>query len=404
MIAAPERRPERHTDERGRPTVAVRLHDEVLPPRLETSSAHVIRNARRGLILLAVGVVSLQLVSALVGHRLNAVARSGTDAYSIWQGYVSGPVPDVLVIGNSLAQADIDEVRLSSELAKSAGRPVTVKKMGFNGQGPLFYDALMYRIMKLPEHPKLVVVSTMAVDLSPDGCAQCRALLTSDLWDIGDLTDPGFVQLAIHVDPDPGLLVAGWALPSLANYPSIVALQCLAVNYGRATTKSVLGSVPSLLKQPNVCETQPGYLLLAGWANQPAMTPYDMQRSTQSYRSLMAGYQIAPRAVASLRDAISRGQAGGATVVLLQAPLHFQSRSLFPEHETAYGHQMRLLANDRNVHLVDLSDSVPDDPMFWVDTQHLDHAGAAYLAPRLAMELAPILAGCPESAAGRECA
>ena len=368
----------------------VRLHEEILPPKLGPSTPATIRSARRALAILALIMVVIQPISVPVGHWLNSVARSGTDAYSVWQRYVSAPVPDILVIGASTAQADIDEAGVSAQVSKVAGRSVTVEKMAFNGQGPLFFDALMYRIMQRPQHPKMIVVTTQAPDLSV-GCSSCLASLTPDLWDISDLTDPGFVRLALRLDPDPTRLVAGWGLPALAYYPSVVALQCLAIDYGRARAMSILGRVPLQLQNPTICETQPGYLLQTGWANQPAMGKVNVRVSTDNYRRFMADYQISPDAVSSFEDVITRARAGGVNVVLVEVPLHSIARGLFPEATQAYEQQMQAMASSLNVGLVDLSDSVPDDPTLWVDTLHLDRAGSSYFAPKLSSALAPFL-------------
>jgi len=121
------------------------------------------------------------------------------------------------------------------------------------------------------------------------------------------------------------------------------------------------------------------------------MTQNEMQASTDNYRRFMADYKISTNAVSSLDDLISRAHAGGTTVVLVQAPLHSGVRSLFPEAQQAYQQQVQSVASNLHVDLVNLVDSVPDDPRLWVDTLHLDKAGAAYLAPRLATMLAPIL-------------
>jgi hypothetical protein len=369
----------------------VRLHEEILPPKLDPPTPAAMRSSRRALAILALVVIFIQPISLPIGHWLNSVARSGTDAYSIWQRYASAPVPDILVIGASPAQADVDEAGLSAVLSKAAGRSVTVEKLGFIGQGPLFYDALMYRIMKRPQHPKLVVLMTGVPDLNA-GCT-CLTHFTASLWDISDLTDPGFVRLALRVDPDPARLAAGWVLPSLAYYPSVVALQCLAIDYGRTAAVSILGRVPQQLQNPSICENQPGYLFTVWWAHQPAMTQANIQVSIQNYRSFMSDYQISPNLVSSLEDTISRARAGGVNVVLVEAPLHSEARSLFPADQQVYQQQMQALASSLNVHLVDLSESVPDDPTLWVDTLHLDRAGAAYFAPTLAGALPPILVG-----------
>ena len=368
----------------------MRLHDEILPPKLSPSSPATIRRAGRALAILALTAIVIQPVSVPVGHWLSSVALSGTDAYSVWQRYAAAPVPDILVMGASTAEADIDEPEVSALLSKAAGHVVTVEKLSFNGQGPLFYNALMYRIMKLPRHPKLVVVTAEPPDLN-GGCSACLAPLTTDLWDISDLTDPGFVRLALRVDPDPARLVAGWMLPALAYYPSLVAVQCLTVNYARATALSTLGSVPQQLTKPSICETQPGYLLSKQWSRQPATTEINVPLYSENYRSFMSNYQISSNAVSSLEDVIARARAGGVNVVLVDVPLHSEARNLFPGAQHAYDQQMQTMTSSLNVDLVDLSDSVSDDPTLWVDVVHLDRAGAANFAPKLASALAPFV-------------
>jgi hypothetical protein len=376
----------------ARSLTQTRLHEEVLPPKLDGSSPRALRNARRALAILAVVVVLLQPLSLPVGRWLNSVARSGTDAYSLWQRYASSPVPDVLVIGASPTYADIDEAGLASALSLSAGRTVTVEKLGFNGQGPVFYDALMYRILKRPQHPSLIVVTTAPPDLN-DGCTSCSATLTTNLWDISDPLDPEFDRLALSLDPEPARLATGWVLPSYAYYPSIVALQCLAVNGARAATVSIRGRVPAQLQDPTICETQPGYFLVTGWMRQPEMTEGNVYISTKNYTRFMADYHISPRAVSSFFHAVATARNAGVSVVLLQPPLHSGARTLFPEAERAYQDQIQAIAAGLNVPLVNLSESIPDDPRLWVDLLHLDRAGAAYFAPTLADALAPALGG-----------
>jgi hypothetical protein len=349
-----------------------------------------LRSARRALTILALVVIVLQPISLPVGRWLNSVARSETDAYSVWHHYAISPVPDVLVIGASPTFADIDETGLSTQLSRLAGRPITVKKMAFNGQGPLFYDALMYRIMKRPQHPELIVLTTAPPDLN-SGCASCMATLTSNLWDISDPTDPDFDRLALSLDPEPTRLAAGWVLPLVAYYPSIIALQCIAIEQGRAAAAAAIGRVPVQLQNPTICETQPGYFLRTGWERQPEMTQGNVYVSTKNYARFMADYHISPSAVSSLSHAITAARSAGVNVVLLQAPLHSGARILYPEAHHEYQDQVEAMAADLSIPLVNLSESVPDDPRLWVDLLHLDKAGAAYFAPKLAGVLAPIL-------------
>jgi len=368
------------------PRVRIRLHEEILPPVLDGSSPRALRNAKRALAILAVGVVVLQLISAPIGHRLNSVARSGTDAYSEWQQYVSRPVPHVLVIGASPARTDVDEEGLGAQLSSAIGRQVMVEKLGFAGQTPLFLDALIYRIMKRQPHPQLIVLAVGGPELN-DGCRACLASTSGGLWDISDLSDPNFIQIALRLDPNPARLVAGWMLPSLAYYPSLLALQCIASDAGRSAARAVLRGVPRQLQNPTVCESTAAYK----WARQDSMTRSDYDGSLANFREFTRDYRVSPAMQSSLRDIIARSRAAGTNVVLLETPLHPGLRSSFPEVVDISHRQLHSLASNLNTEVVDLSDSVPDDPTLWVDGLHLDRSGATFIQARLAGELMPYL-------------
>ena len=362
----------------------VRLHEEILAPALDPSTPLALRSARRAIAMLVAGLILIQLISAPVGHWLNSVARSGTDAYSEWQQYVSTPVPDVLVIGASTARTDVDEAGLAAELSTASGRRATVEKLGFSGQTPLFLDALMYRIMKRSSHPKLIVVALAGPELN-DGCTVCLYSVTGGLWDISDLTDPGFVRLALQLDPNPALLAAGWVFPALAYYPSVIALQCLAVDYGRAGALATLGRVPRQLQNPTTCEGGAAYK----WARQTAMTQSDYQLSIDLYGGVMLDYQVSSETESSVKDMVARARDAGTNVVFLETPLQSKVRSLFPEAIQTYEQHLRILASSMNTGVLDLSSSVPDDPTLWVDSVHLDRAGADYMESLLAHQLLP---------------
>jgi hypothetical protein len=388
MAVETERRVEPVAVEPTAQRARVRLHEEILPPRLDQATPVLIRNARRALAILAAGMILIQLISAPIGHRLNAIARSGTDPYSIWEHYASNPVPDVLVIGASSARSDVDEAALSAELSTAAGHTVTVGKMGFAGQTPLFLDALMYRVMSRPQHPKLIVVVVVGPELS-DGCAVCINSVYRGLWDISDLTDVGFIRKAVGVSPNPAWLATGWVLPSVAYYPSVIAVQCLAYEYGRAGATTFIGTVPRQLQDPTYCEGTIPYK----WARQPAMTQVDYESSVQNYRDFMTNYHVSPDAVASVTDIVSSARAAGTNTVFLQIPLHQGIRNFFSGEVQESKLQLMNLASRLNMDVVDFSASVPDDPSLWVDGMHLDKAGADYLSPRLATALAPMLGG-----------
>jgi hypothetical protein len=328
----------------------------------------------------------MQPISVPIGQWLSAKAKYGTDINSVWQNYISTPAPDVLFLGASWARADIDEGRVAAELSKVAGHPVTVGKMGFAAQGPPFIDAVMYEIMKRSSRPKLVVVTLQAPDLN-GGCASCVASVTDGLWQMTDLGDPGWVQLALHNDSEPARLVAGWALPSLAYYPSLQALQCIGVEYGRSAAQTLLGRVPGLLSAPTACERTVPYL----WTRQAAMTNAEDQAVVYAYEGFLSQYSVSAQSVSSLEDLVSRARAKGTDVAFLQPPLHSDIRSIGPLANAAFEAEAQQLESRSQVNVIDLSASVPDDPTLWVDPLHLDIGGADYLAPRLAAALGPHL-------------
>jgi hypothetical protein len=386
MAVATEERREAVAVEATAYAARTRLHQEILPPPLDPSTPVSIRRARMALAILALGLVLAQFISAPIGQRLNSVVKSGTDPYSLWQNYAANPVPDVLVIGASTARTDVDEPALATELSSVAGHPVTVEKMGFAGQTPRFLDALMYRIMKRQQHPKLIVVAVAGPELN-EGCKDCLAAVTGGLWDISDLTDPGFMQLALNIAPDPARLVAGWALPSLAYYHSIIALQCIAVGYGRSAAKAVAGKIPVQLQNPTLCEGLAAYK----WGRQPAMTSSDFEGSIANYRGFTVDYHVSSQTASSVADLLSRARSGGTNVVFVQTPLNPGLRDLFPDSVKASQEQLGLLASTLNAGVVNLTQAVPDDATLWVDGLHLDRAGADFLGPELARQLVPYL-------------
>ncbi len=363
------------------------LHSEILPPELGPATRTAQRTSRRSLWILAIGMIVVQAISTPVGHKLNSIARSGTDDFSIWQRYESSPVPDVLVIGASPARTDVHEPRLAAELSSAVGRPVTVEQMGFPGQNPLFLDALMYRIMKRTPHPKLIVITVVGPDLS--NCAPCIVSVNGGLWEISDLTDPGFVRLALGASPDPGWLVAGWALPALAYYPSLIGVQCLAFDSGRNAAKATLGKVPQQLANPTACESLAAYK----WGTQTSMTQLDYEGSLGVYRLGMSDYEVSPQIASRVADMVARARAGGSSVVFLQPPLHPGLRTRFPGEIQISHEGLTTLAGQLNAGVIDLTTAVPADPNLWVDGLHLDRAGADYFAPELARALAPQLGG-----------
>jgi hypothetical protein len=386
MAVETERRPAAAAVQPNGHRTGTRLHEEILPPTLDPSTPRLLRNARRALAILALGIILVQLISAPIGHWLDALARSDTDPYTIWQHYASNPVPDVLVIGASSARTDVDEPALSAQLSTASGHRITVEKMGFAGQTPQFLDAVMYRIMKRPQHPKLIVFVVVGPEWNL-GCVGCIQSVYRGIWDISDLTDPGFVRKALDVSPNPAWLATGWALPSIAYYPSLIALQCLAFDFGRTATTAVLGKVPQQLQNPSACEATIPYK----WARQKTMTQADYDSSIQNYRDFMVDYGVSSETQASIADIVNSPRQAGIKTVFLQIPLHPGIRSVFPNEFQRTQQELNDLGSKLNVDVLNFANAVPDDPNLWVDALHLDQAGADYYSQQLAAALAPML-------------
>jgi hypothetical protein len=385
MAVRAEVRPVREAAPNGH-APRIRLHSEILPPDLGPATPKALRISRRALAILVVGIVVVQLISAPIGHRLNYIARSGTDIYTLFQRYLSEPVPDVLVIGASPARTDIDEPVLKAQLSNVLGRTVTVEEMGFAGENAQFLDAVMYRVMERKPHPKLVVVTLVGADLN-QSCELCTVSVNGGLWNITDLTDPGFLQLAVRQSPSPGWLVAGWVLPIFAYYSSIIGLQCVAVDWARTASKTFAGKVPIQLQNPTSCESLVAYK----WGKQATMDNSDYLGSLQTYRLSMANYNVSPQIESSFVDLVHRAQAGGSRVLFMEPPLQAGLRNAFPTDITASDAAVRSFAATLGVNVVDLTTAVPDEPNLWVDAIHLDRAGADYFANTLAPQLAPAL-------------
>ncbi len=385
MAVRAEVRPVREAAPNGH-APRIRLHSEILPPDLGPPTPVALRVSRRALALMLIGIVVVQLISAPIGHRLDAIAHTNTDVYSLWEKYMSHPVPDVLVIGASPARTDVDEPGLSAALTKSMGRPIVVESMGFPGENPLFLDAVTYRIMKRTPHPKLIVLTTVGPDLN-QYCFLCTVAVNPGLWDISDLTDPGFVQLALHVSPNPAWLAIGWTLPVFAYYSSVIALQCVAYDRGRALSKALLGRVVRQLQNPTPCESLAAYK----WGTQSTMTPGDFTGALDTYKQGMDDYVVSPQILSSLRDIVTRARAGGSNVVFFRPPLHPALLAAYaPQVQTSKA-SVDAIASSLNIGVIDFSGAMPYDPNLWVDALHLDREGAGVFAPQLAQALAPVL-------------
>jgi hypothetical protein len=383
---APPLRRRRQGAARIRPSLR---HSEILAPQGPEATPEQRRRALRALLLLAVIAVLVQPLSVPAGRYLTSKVYSGTDAYSEWAAYAASPPPDVLFLGPSEARTDVDTAQMSRLLSAQAGHPVTVGKLGFSAQGPAFLELVMYRIMHQPRHPKVIVRTVETPMFNANGT--CQACLTDqstfDVWEISDLTDPAFVRLALANASNPARLVAGWALPAIAYYPSIAAVNCSVVRRGRTLAQSAFGSVPWELEVSTPCE-------LGAPAHPSAVMTADARDNiSQSYREMLTRqYRLSPQLVGDEMASVRRAQAGGTRVIFLKPPFHSLIRTANPPADAEFDGQMSAISAQLGVSTVDLAGEVPDDSRYWVDPLHLNLAGAAYFAPTLAAALSRPLA------------
>ena len=363
-----------------------RLHEEILAPELEPATPADRRRVRRTILVLLLIAVVIQPLSVPVSRYLNAIERSDTDAYSVWQHYLSTPVPDVLILGASDARTTVDEAQLTSDLSQAAGRRLTVEKLGFAGEGPAFFDLFVYRVMKMAQRPRTIVL-TLQAPAYTGNCAVCQSAVTPSVAAISG-PDPGFVQLALQKDPEPVRLVGAWLVPVSSNASSLLALSCLGAEAGRAVEQALLHKVSGPLKDLTRCEGTAAYQ----WARQPEMTSLELTAGQRLYKELMDRYSVSATGRDDLADMVSRAQAGGTKVVFLLTPVHSAIREISPRAEAEFMDAVvGRVAREKGVPTVDLRAAVPDDPTLWVDPEHLDQRGARYLSPSLAGGLAPLL-------------
>src|SRR5438094_2385906 len=189
---------------------------ETRPRRATRLTTSVSQRAKIALLLFVALVLALQALSVPVAyyamHRLVEWVPdfSGIGTHAQWSAYLARPrAPDVLFVGDSQAFTDVDTEAISGLVSSRLGRQVAVGKLGVSGEGPDFLNALIYRVMNRPSHPRLVLL-----ELSQATLNEFRGFDPSaDLWQISEPFDPGFMARAYRVDPHRGRLARAWVLP-----------------------------------------------------------------------------------------------------------------------------------------------------------------------------------------------
>jgi hypothetical protein len=338
--------------------------EEALPPRANPAPGDARRLRARAIAALAViaaAVVALQPISDALAPPALAKLLGATSASAQWARYLSRPVPDVLIIGDSRAREDVDEAAVSAALSTAEGRPTTVAKFGVNAEQPAFLDALAFRVLNRPTRPRLLVLQLSEYQFN----AGYTYDSTEDLWQISRPFDTAFISYALEAATDPGRLLRGWLLPVFANYPVIArAIRC--------------GSDP--LRDAATCNQLPST---------------DAERATyfrSRFHDVMADYHFstiqAGHAEAAARLARARGVGFGFVVLpVLDVP------DWEPDGYARFEAGVKALADRVPAKVVDLHGQLQDRPDLWSDPNHLSLAGAHALAPLLGIGLAGELSG-----------
>ena len=300
------------------------------------------------------GLAALQLASVPLGHyyaqRLEGIAP-GSVTYEQWRQYISEErAPDVLFVGDSRAFTDVDETQLETLVGDRLGGTIRVGKFGINGADAAVLEALIYRVMSRPSHPRLVVYALTEFQFN----ANYGRDFTPDYWQMSDPPDLGYISEAFRLDPDRGRLVRGLLLPAFANLPLIT--QGIACDIGR------IRPVPG-------CR-------FGGTQNPTSFRAEFKQNYLHDYRysDQEEGY---------VSEAIDRIRAAGAEVAFVIFPTDGID-SVDPVAYATFQARSSALAARESVPMLDMHADVPDQPGLWADLLHLTKIGRSQITAKLA--------------------
>ena len=299
-------------------------------------------------------LVALQLASVPLGHyyasRIEGIAP-GSVTYVQWSDYTAeAKAPDVLFVGDSRAFTDVDETELAALMNASQSTHLRVGKFGINGADAAVLEALIYRVMSRPSHPRLIVYALAEFQFN----ANYGRDFTSDYWQMSDPPDSGYLGEALRLDADRGRFIRGLLAPAIANLPLIT--QGVACDIGRI--RPVPGCRFGGTQNPTAfrAEFKQTYL-------------HDFQYSDQEERYVS--------------EAIARIREPGTVVAFVIFPTDGIDTVDPAAYATFQGRTAALAARE-NVPMLDMHADVPDQPGLWADLLHLTKTGRALITQKLA--------------------
>jgi hypothetical protein len=327
---------------------------------LSTSSSEPAAAAKYARITIGVMIliaVAVQPISTPVAHSLIQQQQHETATFIEWAHYLDeANAPDVLFTGDSRAREDID-VRLVSELASaSSGRRLSIGTLGINAERPLFLEALTYRLLSRPSRPKLIVYQFSEYAFTTHYVFDP----TGDFQQIANPFDPGYMALALKLDPNRGRLLRGWVLPVFANLPAIVAgLRCTVQPQDDSYGCGVVPTAPEPRRQ------------------------YFARRFSEVLRD----YEFSTEQATAVRESVRMARAKGVGVAFTVLPAQ-DLQAQYPQAYQRFLDGTRQLAQSLGIPLWDFHDQLQGQPGMYSDPNHLNPAGARTLAPLLAKEVA----------------
>ena len=310
--------------------------------------------ARLTVAVILGGLAAFQLASVPLGHyyaaRIEGIAP-GSVTYEQWRDYTSeAKAPDILFVGDSRAFTDVDENQLATLIGGRLGSNVRVGKFGINGADAAVLEALIYRVMSRPSHPRLIVYALAEFQFN----ANYGRDFTSDYWQISDPPDLGYLGEAFRLDPDWGRFARGLVLPAIANLPLIT--QGLACDIGR------IRPVPG-------CR-------FGGNQNPTAFR-------AEFKQSYLHDFSYSDQEEHYVSETVGRIRAAGAQVAFVVFPTDGID-TVDPAAYATFQARSSALAARENVPMLDMHSDIPDQPGLWADLLHLTKAGRSQITPKLA--------------------
>jgi hypothetical protein len=348
-----------------------------MPTRTHDETPQSIR-AARSQRLLATGAIAL-IVVLLVAFNVIAyplalfsiVQLQDSSTAAQWQHYLAGPVPDVLIVGDSRTRDDVLAPELSAALTALANRPIHVERIGISAGRPEFFEAIAYRVMAQPVHPKAVVIGVSEWQLN----ASYSVDFSSDYWQLSTPFDPAYLKLSYQLTPQPrrSRLARNYLLPGLVDSHVL----------GEEARCLLLAPIPRDLVARQAQWT--GQTCQVASENvSVSMDDATEQAVRQIYRTQdLHDYRVSAGELQHLRNVVSRFRNAGIRVTFVNLPMYY-IETINPDAYAMFNTAIGQLSTELGIPLVDLHEEMRSNRADWRDPSHLNRDGALKWTPHFA--------------------